>query len=113
MNTPLLSDPVSRLRTTVLEVVAEIAGGHQDAVSSTPKLMRPKRAGQGDYATNAAMLLAPVLGQPPREMAAQLGQALAGALGHALVGHEIAGPGFLNLVLSDSWHIAALRHVLD
>ena len=37
--------------------------------AAAPVLERPKRAGQGDYSTNAAMLLAPVLGAPPREIA--------------------------------------------
>ena len=51
------------------------------ASRAAPTLERPKRAGQGDYATNAAMLLAPVLGAPPREIAERLGSELADALG--------------------------------
>ena len=77
---------------------------HPDA-----KLERPKRAGQGDYATNAAMLLAPALGAAPREIAGRLGEELTDRLGSTLTGYEVAGPGFLNLVLSDDWHRDALR----
>ena len=39
---------------------------------------------------------------------ARLGDQLAAALGDALLRHEVAGPGFLNLMLSDGWHRAAL-----
>ena len=55
------------------------------------------------------MLLAPALGQPPREIAGRLGDELVELLGDALVRYEVAGPGFLNLVLSDCWHREAVR----
>ena len=67
----------------------------------------------GDYSTNAAMLLAPVLAAPPREIAERILAALEGSLGSELERAEVAGPGFLNLVLSDDWHRRALRSVLD
>ncbi len=88
------------------------SSGETDA-SPTPRLERPKRSDQGDYATNAAMLLAPVLGAAPREIAARLGDELAARLGDSLSRYEVAGPGFLNLVLSDDWHRGALRQALD
>ena len=78
-----------------------------------PKLERPKRQGQGDYSTNAAMLLAPVLGAPPREIAERVAVQLRSILGADLERTDVAGPGFLNLVLSDGWHRRALRTVLD
>ena len=78
-----------------------------------PTLERPKRAGFGDYATNAGLLLAPVLRAPPRDAAGRVGEELAAQLGPALDRVEIAGPGFLNLFLSDDWHAAAAAHVLE
>ena len=74
---------------------------------------RPKRDGQGDYSTNMAMLLAPALRKPPREIAEQVGAALSDVLGSDLVRFEVAGPGFVNLFLSDDWYRRALRTVLD
>jgi arginyl-tRNA synthetase len=74
---------------------------------------RPKRAGQGDYSTNVAMLLAPVMGASPREIAEAVGAALEVELGGDLVGYEVAGPGFVNVTLSDAWFHGALRAVLD
>jgi arginyl-tRNA synthetase len=77
-----------------------------------PTLERPRQAGHGDYATNAAMLLAGALKAPPREIAERLATALAAELGDALDRAEVAGPGFLNLFLTDAWHGRALAGVL-
>jgi arginyl-tRNA synthetase len=67
----------------------------------------------GDYSTNAAMLLAPVLSATPRDIAERIVPVLERSLGAELERVEVAGPGFLNLVLSDAWHRRALRSVLD
>jgi arginyl-tRNA synthetase len=109
-----VSDPVADLRAVLVAAAIALRGsGSETDPSSGTRLERPKRAGQGDYATNAAMLLAPALGSAPREIAAQLGELLSAALGESLTGYEIAGPGFLNLVLSDGWHRTALRQLLE
>jgi arginyl-tRNA synthetase len=91
---------------------AAVVRGPAAELGVEPRLERPKRAGQGDYATNAALLLAPALGAPPPEIAASLGEELARELGDQLARFEVAGPGFLNLFMSDTWHRRALRSVL-
>jgi arginyl-tRNA synthetase len=58
------------------------------------------------------MLLAPVLGEPPRVVAERLGTALADRLGGRVDRIEVAGPGFLNLFLSDAWYRSAVDDVL-
>jgi arginyl-tRNA synthetase len=58
------------------------------------------------------MLLAPVLQKAPREIAEQLGAELSASLGESLDRVEVAGPGFLNLFLSDAWHRQGLASVL-
>ncbi|MCW3067936.1 MAG: arginyl-tRNA synthetase, partial [Solirubrobacterales bacterium] len=58
------------------------------------------------------LLLAPRLGEPPRAVAERLGAARAARLGPSLERYEVAGPGFLNLFLTDSWLSAALASVL-
>ena len=105
-------DPVSELRAALQRAVTSVRGPHGGS-GATPSLERPKRAGQGDYATNAAMLLAPALGEPPRAIAERLAEALHAELGDALAHVEIAGPGFVNLTLSDGWYRAALGYVLN
>jgi len=75
-------------------------------------LERPRQAHFGDYSTNAALVLAPALGEPPRAVAERLGEALGGRLGADLERFEVAGPGFLNLFLADSWLRGALAQML-
>jgi arginyl-tRNA synthetase len=63
----------------------------------------PRQAGHGDFATNAAMLLAKRLRRPPRELAAALAETLGREPGVGAA--EVAGPGFVNLRLAqDRWH---------
>src|SRR5919197_2176025 len=102
--------PVTDLRAALDAAVASLAD--DDSPKSAPTLERPKRPGHGDYGTNAAMLLAPVLRQPPRDVAARLGDELQARLGPAVERIEVAGPGFLNLFLADLWYAAALDGVL-
>jgi arginyl-tRNA synthetase len=106
--------PLDQLRATVREAAGAVrsGGGGSAGAAVEPRLERPKRSGQGDYSTNAAMLLAPVLGAPPREIAERVGLELSSALGDALVRTEVAGPGFLNLFMSDGWWRDALASVL-
>lgn len=58
---------------------------------------RPKQAGHGDLATNAAMVLTKAVGMPPRAIAEALVASLAGDA--VIRTAEVAGPGFVNLRL--------------
>ncbi|MTJ80389.1 MAG: arginine--tRNA ligase [Telmatospirillum sp.] len=63
----------------------------------------PREASHGDVSTNAAMVLAKAAGMKPRDIAEMLAAELRGL--PAVVGAEVAGPGFLNLRLADRfWH---------
>ncbi len=106
--------PLEALRGAVVEAAASLraGGGVGWPGRAAPSLERPKRESFGDYSTNAAMLLAPVLGEPPRAIAERLGDELAGRLGGTLARFAVAGPGFLNLVLADEWYQEALAGVL-
>lgn len=71
----------------------------------------PRQASHGDFACNAALLLAKRLGRPPRQVAEQLRDVLASADG-LVERAEVAGPGFLNLFLAGArWH-ELLREIL-
>jgi arginyl-tRNA synthetase len=104
--------PIAELRAAVEAAASTVADGG-GAPRSRPTLERPKQAGHGDYATNAALVLAPVVGAPPRDVAARLGDALSERLGPALARVEVAGPGFLNLFLADAWYAQAVDWVLE
>jgi arginyl-tRNA synthetase len=107
-----VSHPVDELRAAVEAAASAAAGAGAPAPKSRPTLERPRQADHGDYATNAAMLLAPVMKAPPRDVAGRLAEELTAGLGASLERVEVAGPGFLNLFLSDAWYLDALGHVL-
>jgi arginyl-tRNA synthetase len=70
----------------------------------------PRDPSHGDIATNAAMVLAKTAGKNPRDMAQALAQRLKSQ--PDVVSAEPAGPGFLNLRLSDGYWRERLRDVL-
>ncbi|MCE5191923.1 MAG: arginine--tRNA ligase [Actinomycetia bacterium] len=67
---------------------------------------RPREVAHGDWATNVAMRAAKAAGMPPRQIAAIIAGRISGHPDIAAV--EIAGPGFINIRLSD----AALQRVV-
>src|SRR5262245_50103934 len=70
----------------------------------------PRQAEHGDYATNAAMVLAKAARRPPRQVAEAI---VANFPPTAEVGRlDIAGPGFINVALAPAWCAAALRDLL-
>ncbi|MDX6690771.1 MAG: arginyl-tRNA synthetase [Solirubrobacteraceae bacterium] len=107
-----MAGPLSDLRSAVEEAADAVAGGNGSAPAIRPALERPKKAGFGDYASNAAMLLSKAAGEPPRDVAARVAEKLQARLGDAVDRVEVAGPGFLNLFLTDAWYAAALSDVL-
>ncbi len=68
---------------------------------------RPRDVSHGDWATNVAMRAAKAAGMPPRALAEIIAAKMSGHPDIAAV--EIAGPGFINIRLSD----AALQRVVS
>jgi arginyl-tRNA synthetase len=98
-----MADPVAELRSAV-EAAANALRDGAVAGGSRPTLERPPKPEFGDYSTNAAMLLAPALGEQPRGAAEKLAAELDRSLGGSVERVEVAGPGFLNLFLADAWY---------
>jgi arginyl-tRNA synthetase len=111
MSDPAATSPVDDLRAALDDAWRSLAPDDA-ARGRRPTLERPKQAGHGDYATNAALLLAPAAGRPPRELAEELRAALSDTLGDRLERTEVAGPGFLNLFLADAWYAEAVDRIL-
>lgn len=82
-------------------VVAALRSALDVEITTDQALIRPSTRDGVDYQCNAAMGLGKRLGKPPREVA----EAIVGALeaGDLLESAEIAGPGFVNLVLRAGW----------
>src|SRR5665647_1744885 len=81
-----------------------------DQAGATILIERPKQASHGDYACNLAMQLARPLKKSPRDIA----QALIAALPQSDVIEkvEIAGAGFINLILTKAAKQAIVHTVL-
>jgi arginyl-tRNA synthetase len=101
-------NPLAALRALVEDLAVRSGGSVGDRLT----LERPPQPDLGDYSTNAAMLLAPTLGSSPREVAEGLRIELVEGLGADAERVEVAGPGFLNLFLSDRWHREAVTRIL-
>ena len=79
--------------------------------AATPVLERPKQVAHGDAACNIAMQLAKSLGKNPRELAQNIIDAMpANPLIAAL---EIAGPGFINIRLTDAAKQSVVQAVIE
>jgi arginyl-tRNA synthetase len=102
------TDSLAELRGAVEGAARVLRDGERTEPS--PSLDRPPKPELGDYSSNAAMLLAAPLGDNPRAVAERLQVELERELGASgsLDRVEVAGPGFVNLFLSDAWYRRAL-----
>jgi arginyl-tRNA synthetase len=100
-------------QTVVLSALDRLASGGQLPAGldlSRVSVEAPREAAHGDLATNAAMVLAKAAGKKPRELAELL---LPGLLAHPdILGGDIAGPGFINLRLTESFWRARLKDII-
>src|SRR5262245_1125322 len=70
----------------------------------------PRQAEHGDYATNAAMVLAREAKRPPRQIAELIARHLPDTPEIGRV--EVAGPGFLNVFLAATWCARQVPRIL-
>jgi arginyl-tRNA synthetase len=106
------TDSIAELKGAVEAAARALRDG--EPTEPAPTLDRPPKPDLGDYSSNAAMLLAGPLGDNPRAVAERLRGELEGSLGGAgsLDRIEVAGPGFVNLYLSDAWYRRALAALI-
>ncbi len=102
------ADPIAELHGAVERAARALRDG--EPTGPEPTLDRPPKPELGDYSSNAAMLLAAPLGEAPRDVAERLCAELERELGAegSLERVEVAGPGFVNLFLSDEWYRRAM-----
>jgi arginyl-tRNA synthetase len=93
------------------DAVHRLAARISEAIGAAVELERPKDASHGDFATNVALRSAKAAGRAPRELAVELAAAIE-ALDEVET-TEVAGPGFINLRLSDAFFLGALAEVGD
>ena len=85
-----------RIRGAVEKALEAVGAPHHDVAFVVE---RPTEIAHGDYATNAAMVAAKVVGKNPRELAEELAVKIGEDLGESASRVEIAGPGFINITL--------------
>tara|TARA_B100001750_G_scaffold148881_1_gene119151 strand:+ start:1755 stop:3443 length:1689 start_codon:yes stop_codon:yes gene_type:complete len=83
-----------------------------DPSSTIVQLERPGNPDHGDWSTNVALASAKAAGRNPRELGTQLAECLLAAPPAHVVGVEVAGPGFVNFRLADSWLHEVLADVV-
>ncbi len=91
------------------DAIARLAGRLTELAGAEVDLERPNDSDLGDFATNVALRTAKTVGRPPRELAEELAGRFA-ELGEVLSA-EVAGPGFVNLRLADTFFLEALAEM--
>jgi arginyl-tRNA synthetase len=107
------TDSITALRSAVEGAARALRDGVE--TEPRPTLERPPKPELGDYSSNVAMLLARHLSDDPRTVAEKLRERLEAdaALTPNLERIEVAGPGFLNFFLADSWYLRALGDLTE
>jgi arginyl-tRNA synthetase len=102
------------LQAALQSALADVAAALGDAPAPAAVLESPRQAAHGDLAITAAMPLARALKTNPRDVAAALLQALQAqaAVQRWVQSLQIAGPGFINLRLTDAARQAVVAEVL-
>src|SRR3954471_13631425 len=92
------------------DIVRDIARAADAAGTPRVELSRPADEKFGDFASNVALMLAPLLQRNPREVAQEIAARIGDLPGVSQV--DVAGPGFVNVTLDDAWFAETLASVL-
>ncbi|MDR3308204.1 MAG: arginine--tRNA ligase, partial [Coriobacteriales bacterium] len=95
----------------VLDAIEAAAGASELKLDYTPEtaVERPRDPANGDWATTVALRLAKELGRPPREIAQAIAAHIPTTATSIVAAVEVAGPGFINLRLSNDCLHQAVR----
>ena len=102
---------LSHIRTRIVDSFTTALQSIAPDSAARPTLERPKQAAHGDAACNIAMQLAKPLGKNPRQLAQELIDAMPD--NPYIAALEIAGPGFINIRLTDAAKQSVIQTVLE
>ncbi len=103
----------NHIRNQIVQVCQEIASSENwpeiklDAINAE----QPKNQDHGDIATNAAMILASQIKQPPRKIAELIAEKL--STSELVTDVEVAGPGFINLRLEQKIWQQQIKYICE
>jgi len=100
------------VRDTLIEAVRSALADLGVEPPGAVQLERPGNPDHGDWSTNAALACAKAAGRNPRELGTDLAARLEADPPTHVVGVEVAGPGFVNFRLADTWLHDVLRDVV-
>ncbi|MBL77733.1 MAG: arginine--tRNA ligase [Acidimicrobiaceae bacterium] len=100
------------VRDTLIEAVRSALADLGVEPPGAVQLERPGNPDHGDWSTNAALACAKAAGRNPRELGTDLAARLEADPRTHVVGVEVAGPGFVNFRLADTWLHDVLRDVV-
>ncbi len=92
---------IATLKHDILAAIAAHFSLDETTLARVEVTLTLEKGGQfGDLSTNAALVLAKALKQNPRELGTQIVEVISGTLGDQAASVEMAGPGFVNITLS-------------
>jgi arginyl-tRNA synthetase len=106
----MIQDTLTRLLADAVSAAAPDLGLDRANVP-TPELLKPRVKEHGDWSTNIALVLAAQVGRPPRAVAESVAARI--PTDDLILRVEVAGPGFINLFLSDRWLHDLLPEILE
>ncbi len=98
---------LTEIKSRFAKVLAELV---EDPSKLLGMIVPAQNAQHGDYQANCAMPLAKQIGKPPREVANDLVESV--QVDDICKSVEVAGPGFINLKLDDTWLKTKLRSAI-
>ena len=100
------------IRSSLAQAVQAAFSSLELAIPESVELERPARPEHGDWSSNVALKTSKAMGKNPREVATALAGYLNANLPKHVTAVEIAGPGFLNFRLANSWLHDVIAQVL-
>ena len=101
------------VRDTIIDAVrSALADMGVDPLPDVVQLERPTNPEHGDWSTNVALASAKAAGRNPRELGTALVERLTAIPPPHVVGVEVAGPGFVNFRLAETWLHEVLADVV-
>ncbi|MCB0115955.1 MAG: arginine--tRNA ligase [Caldilineaceae bacterium] len=112
----MLRDQIQAIVAEAIQAAAD-AGELPSIEMPAAEIMRPNRPEHGDFSTNIAMVVAAAVKKATGEKSnpRQIAQTIADRMPtNGMIGAvELAGPGFINLRLSQSWLQGQVRAIVD